>query len=123
MLFKNFLLATISITALPTDIAKGLPPKVDPWEPAIIPDATFLFIKTAPIGNPPPIPFAIGTISGFIFELSKAKKSPDLPTPHWTSSRINNIFLIQAFDKERNYSESAVYTRKRVNLLMKLQPI
>ena len=67
MLFKNFLLETISITALPTDIAKGLPPKVDPCEPAIIPDATFLFIKTAPIGNPPPIPFAIGTISGFTF--------------------------------------------------------
>ena len=29
-LFKNFLLNIISITAFPTDIAKGLPPNVDP---------------------------------------------------------------------------------------------
>ena len=28
-----------------------------------------------------------------------------------------NIFLIQAFDKERNYSESAVYTRKTGELI------
>ena len=34
------------------------------------------------IGKPPPIPLAIGTISGFIFECSKAKNFPDLPTPH-----------------------------------------
>ena len=47
-----------------------------------MPEATFLFIKTAPIGNPPPIPFAIGTISGFTLDFSKAKKSPVLPIPH-----------------------------------------
>ena len=47
-----------------------------------MPDATFLFINTAPIGNPPPIPFAIGTISGLTFDFSKAKKSPVLPIPH-----------------------------------------
>ena len=29
----------------------------------------------------------------------------------------NDIFLIQAFDKERNYSESAVYTRKTGELI------
>ena len=29
-LFKNFLFETISITLLPTDIANGLPPNVDP---------------------------------------------------------------------------------------------
>ena len=80
--FKNFLLAIISITELPTAIAKGFPPKVEPCVPAVIPEATFLFIKTAPIGNPPPIPFAIGTISGFTLDFSKAKKSPDLPIPH-----------------------------------------
>ena len=49
--------------------------------PGVIEEATFLFIKTAPIGNPPPIPLAIGTISGFIFELSKARKSADLEIP------------------------------------------
>jgi len=32
-----------------------------------MPDATFLLTKTAPMGKPPPIPFAIGTISGLIF--------------------------------------------------------
>ena len=63
-------------------LAKGFPPNVDPWVPGVMPEATFLFIKTAPIGNPPPIPFAIGTISGFTFDFSKAKKSPDLPIPH-----------------------------------------
>ena len=67
---------------MPICIAKGFPPKVDPCVPAIIPDATFLFIKTAPIGKPPPIPLAIGTISGLTFDFSKAKKSPDLPIPH-----------------------------------------
>ena len=72
----------ISITTFPTDIAKGFPPNVDPWVPGVITEATFLFIKTAPIGNPPPIPFAIGTISGFTLDFSKAKKSPDLPIPH-----------------------------------------
>ena len=30
MLFKNFLLETISITVFPTAIAKGFPPKVEP---------------------------------------------------------------------------------------------
>ena len=34
------------------------------------------------IGKPPPIPFAIGTISGFTFEYSNAKNFPDLPMPH-----------------------------------------
>ena len=34
-----------------------------------------------------------------------------------------DIFLIQAFDKERNYSESAVYTRKTGELFTKLQAI
>ena len=47
-----------------------------------MPAATFLFIRTAPIGKPPPIPLAIGTISGFTLDFSNAKKSPDLPIPH-----------------------------------------
>ena len=81
---------------IPIFIASGLPPKVDPCVPAVIPEATFLFIKTAPIGNPPPIPFAIGTMSGFTLELSNAKKSPVLPIPHWTSSNINKIFFFIA---------------------------
>ena len=58
------------ITALPTAIARGFPPKVDPCVPGTIAAETFLVIKTAPIGNPPPIPFAIGTMSGLIFAYS-----------------------------------------------------
>ena len=67
---------------MPTVIANGFPPNVDPCEPGIIPFATFFVINTAPIGKPPPIPFAIGTISGFTLALSKAKKFPVLPIPH-----------------------------------------
>jgi acetylornithine/N-succinyldiaminopimelate aminotransferase len=60
--------------------------------------STFLFINTAPIGNPPPIPFAIGTMSGFTLDCSKAKKSPVLEIPDCTSSKISNIFfLLQIF--------------------------
>ena len=64
----------MSITLFPTAIAKGFPPNVEPCEPGVIPAATFLFIKTAPNGKPPPIPFAIGTTSGFTFDFSNAKK-------------------------------------------------
>ena len=72
----------MSNTAFPTLIARGFPPNVVPWEPGFIVDATFLFTKHAPIGNPPPIPLAIGTISGLIFAYSNAKNLPDLPIPH-----------------------------------------
>ena len=71
-----------SKTAFPALIANGLPPKVEPCVPGFIPEATFLFTKTAPIGKPPPIPFAIGTISGLILACSKAKNFPLLPIPH-----------------------------------------
>ena len=80
--FKKLLFEIILNTSLPIFMANGFPPKVDPCVPATIPDAAFLFISTAPIGKPPPMPFAIGTISGFTLDLSKAKKSPVLPIPH-----------------------------------------
>ena len=82
-----------SITALPTAIASGFPPNVEPWVPGIIAFETFFVIITAPIGNPPPIPLAIGTISGLTLAYSKAKNLPDLPIPHCTSSSINRIFF------------------------------
>ena len=63
-------------------MAKGLPPNVDPCEPGFIAEATFLLTRQAPMGKPPPIPFAIGTISGLIFAYSKAKNFPVLPIPH-----------------------------------------
>ena len=46
------------------------------------------------MGNPPPIPLAIGTISGLTLDFSKAKKSPDREIPHCTSSKISNIFFL-----------------------------
>ena len=96
-LFNNFSFIWLK-TALPTAIDSGFPPKVDPWVPGIIALDTFFVIKTAPIGKPPPIPLAIGTISGFTLAYSKAKNFPDLPIPHWTSSKINSIFfLLQSF--------------------------
>ena len=64
---RSRILNIISKTALPTDIANGFPPNVLPCVPGFIPSDAFLFTKQAPRGKPPPIPFAIGTISGFIF--------------------------------------------------------
>ena len=72
-LFKNFLFETMSITVFPTAIARGLPPKVDPCVPAVIPDATFLFINTAPIGNPPPIPLAMA-VGNSVMDIISDKK-------------------------------------------------
>ena len=64
-------------------------------------------------------------------DISKLKilsKKPDILIVKNLSEFLNNldlevkilnkdIFLIQAFDKERNYSESAVYTRKTGELI------
>ena len=51
---------------------------------------TFFVTKHAPIGKPPPIPLAIGTISGVIPEFSNAKKFPVLYAD-CTSSKIKSI--------------------------------
>ena len=109
-LFKKPFLNITSITALPALIAKGFPPNVDPWVPGFMPEATFLLTKTAPIGKPPPIPFAIGTISGLIFAYSNAKNLPLLPIPHCTSSRINKIFFsLQIFLKYLRHLSGIVF--------------
>ncbi len=63
-------------------MANGLPPKVEPCEPGPIQAATFLVIKQAPIGKPPPIPLAMGAISGLMPACSKANNFPVLPIPH-----------------------------------------
>ena len=75
---KKPLANTISRTAFPTDIAKGFPPKVLPCVPGTMPIDTFFVTKQAPSGKPPPIPFAIGTMSGIIPDFSNAKKLPVL---------------------------------------------
>ena len=53
-----------SSTALPAAIASGLPPKVEPWVPAVMPLAASAVASTAPIGNPPPSALASAMMSG-----------------------------------------------------------
>ena len=68
----------MSSTALPTAIASGFPPNVLPCVPGVMPVETFFVTKHAPNGKPPPIPLAIGTISGVMPDFSNAKKLPVL---------------------------------------------
>ena len=56
--------STTSSTALPTAMASGLPPKVVPWTPAVMPTAASSVARQAPIGKPPPMPLAIAMMSG-----------------------------------------------------------
>ena len=44
----------------------GFPPKVEPWSPKPKTLSTFSESRAAPIGKPPPSPFAVVTTSGFI---------------------------------------------------------
>ena len=43
----------------------GFPPNVVPWDPIVNAFATSSVAQIAPIGTPPPIAFAIDTMSGF----------------------------------------------------------
>ena len=58
------------MTALPTEIASGLPPYVEPCVPLVIPTEASFVARQAPIGNPDPIPLATAIISGSIFDHS-----------------------------------------------------
>jgi len=109
---KEGFLKIISSTAFPTAIAKGFPPKVLPCVPGVIPIDTFFVTKHAPSGNPPPIPLAIGTISGTIPDFSNAKKSPVHPIPHWTSSKIKRRF----FSLKKNINPISISTIKTKSL-------
>ena len=53
-----------SSTALATVQANGLPPKVEPWVPAVMPDAARAVARQAPTGKPPPSPLAMPAMSG-----------------------------------------------------------
>ena len=80
-----------SRTAIPTALAKGLPPNVLKWSACESVAAILGVVTTAAIGKPLPIPFAIVTISGIIPWPSNPQKcSPVLPNPVWTSSETNN---------------------------------
>src|SRR5664280_3035373 len=60
---KPFAVITSS-AALPAAIASGLPPKVEPWVPAVMPLDASAVARQAPIGIPPPSAFASVMISG-----------------------------------------------------------
>ena len=78
---------TMSSTALPTAIASGLPPKVEPWLPGANAAATAAVARQAPIGKPPPRPLAIAITSGVTPTHSCANSRPVRPMPHCTSSK------------------------------------
>ena len=53
-----------SSTALAAAIASGLPPKVEPCEPGVMPEAASAVARHAPIGKPPPSALASDITSG-----------------------------------------------------------
>ena len=53
-----------SSTALAAAIASGLPPKVEPCEPGVMPAAASAVARHAPIGKPPPSALASDITSG-----------------------------------------------------------
>jgi acetylornithine/N-succinyldiaminopimelate aminotransferase len=53
-----------SSAALPAAIASGLPPKVEPWVPVVMPLDASAVARQAPIGIPPPSAFASAMMSG-----------------------------------------------------------
>ena len=52
------------MTAWPTAMASGLPPKVEPCVPTVMPLAASAVARQAPSGKPPPMPFASVMMSG-----------------------------------------------------------
>ena len=54
----------MSSTALPTAIASGLPPKVEPWVPGVMPLPASAVVRQAPSGKPPPSALAMPMMSG-----------------------------------------------------------
>ena len=81
--------STTSSTALPTAMASGLPPKVVPWLPAVMPRAASAVARQTPSGKPPPMPLAALMMSGATPDHSWANSLPVRPTPVWTSSMMS----------------------------------
>ena len=79
-----------STTAFATAQASGLPPKVEPCVPAVMPDAACAVARQAPTGNPPPSPLAIVAMSGLTPACSQASSVPVRPMPAWISSRTSS---------------------------------
>ena len=77
-------------TALAVAVASGLPPNVLPWLPATSRSDAAPNVMSAPIGNPPPMPFATAIASGMMPKCWNANQSPVRPAPVWISSRMSS---------------------------------
>ena len=76
----------VSSTANAAAQATGLPPKVLPWLPGVNSAAASPKPMQAPIGRPPPRPFASVSTSGWTPAACPANQSPVRPMPLCTSS-------------------------------------
>ena len=83
--------STTPSTAFAAAQATGLPPKVVPCDPGVKSVAALPRAMVAPMGSPPPNPFAMVITSGAMPSCWKAKKSPVRPTPVCTSSVMKRI--------------------------------
>src|SRR5581483_11849673 len=81
--------STTPSTATDTAHASGLPPNVEPWSPGSKTSARGA-ARHAPIGTPPPRPFARVITSGVMPACWCANHLPVRPRPVWTSSRMSS---------------------------------
>ena len=86
----------MSNTAFAAAHASALPPKVDAWgtappATAASPNAALSEQATAPIGMPPPSPFASVITSGVTPSCWWPNHMPVRPTPVCTSSKISSV--------------------------------
>src|SRR3954470_4378276 len=87
---RNRSSSTTSSTVLAADVTSGPPAKVEPWSPGWNSSACSGPATQAPIGRPPPSPFAMVITSGITPACSQAQSEPVRPMPHWISSNTSS---------------------------------
>src|SRR5712691_8741730 len=101
--------STTSSTVAATAHASGLPPNVEPWSPGSKTSARAL-ASVAPIGTPPPRPFARVITSGVMPACWWANHRPVRPRPVWTSSRMSKRFWLSHHSRTRSRYPGAAGT-------------
>jgi hypothetical protein len=89
-------------------MASGLPPKVEPWTPTVMPLAASAVARQAPMGKPPPRALAMAMMSGVMPAHSWAHSLPVRPMPHWTSSKMIRTPFSSAIWRIQRRSSSGV---------------
>lgn len=89
-------------------MARGLPPKVEPWAPTVMPLAASAVDRQAPMGKPPPRALATAMMSGVMPAHSWAHSLPVRPMPHWTSSKMIKTPYWSAISRIQRRSSSGV---------------